>query len=267
MARNVGAHGAHSVSQLNKLYPSLFNGPGIKRHTRQLFSSALNTLAPRHCSLCEQQTEAGFCSQCQRLLPWINHPCEGCGINLPTSTDRICGGCQNASLPWSRMIVPMEYSEPVSGLVQKFKYGRRQDLAYSMAKVMVSAIIKSGSALPDTIVPVPAFRDKLVSRGYNQAQVIATEFGKLLEIPVYNSLIIKTRKTLSQTQIGLASRQKNLKGAFKLSNRTKIGVGLSIVVVDDVVTSGATMRAICEVLQGAGINQISVCAFARATIR
>lgn len=266
MTRNVEQCDQNIVSQ--QLAKDLMSPSGykIKKEFFRFFNNAINALVPRRCSLCDQYTDKGFCDSCLRLLPFIIHPCEGCGVSMHADFGTICGSCQNTKQLWSHIVAPLEYTEPAASLIQQLKYGRRQYLAYSMAKIMSSGIIKSGNTLPDIIVPVPAYRDKLVARGYNQAQVIAKELGKLLEIPVYNSLIIKTRKTLSQTQIDLASRQKNLKGVFEVNNNDKISADLSIAVVDDVITSGATMRTICKELRSSGYNRISSWAFARASV-
>jgi len=128
--------------------------------------------------------------------------------------------------------------------------------------MLAMTVIKRCSVLPDILVPVPLYKTSLRKRGYNQASLVARELGRRLGIPVREDLIIKCRHTESQTQLNQKARIDNVEGAFSV---VKSVPGISIAVVDDVITSGATMREVGQSLQNNGYDQISVWAIAKTT--
>ena len=117
--------------------------------------------------------------------------------------------------------------------------------------------------LPDILVPVPIHNASLQTRGFNQSAIIAQELGKRLELPVEEEVIIKSRQTESQMKLSGKARETNVCGAF---NVVESAQGVSVAIVDDVITSGATVKEVCKTMRLSGYDQLSVWAIAKTII-
>jgi ComF family protein len=137
----------------------------------------------------------------------------------------------------------------------RFKYKNRQEYAQYYGKEICRYLGKEIMKFkPDALVPVPLFKIKMQRRGFNQAELLAIEIGKNLGIPVKKNLIIRSRNTRPQKELNHAERENNLKKAFKIyQNDVKLS---TVVLVDDIFTTGSTVDAIAKILKSQGIQKI-----------
>ncbi|MDD3415334.1 MAG: ComF family protein [Lachnospiraceae bacterium] len=137
----------------------------------------------------------------------------------------------------------------------RFKYKNRREYAEFYGQEISRYLGKEIKQLkPDVLVPVPLYKTKLQRRGFNQAEILANEIGKNLDIPVKKNLIIRTENTRPQKELNHIERENNLKKAFKIhQNDVKLN---TVVLVDDIYTTGSTVDAIAKILKAQGIQKI-----------
>ena len=153
-----------------------------------------------------------------------------------------------------RNVAALEYNETARDSVVRFKYHGRQQYAVSYAEelwALRSEEILSFGA--DALVPVPIHRDRLRKRGYNQAELLAEELSKLSGIPLRRDLLFRSRRTGVQKALGPEARIRNLAGAFSAGNVQGLR---SVILVDDIFTTGSTMEACTRVLLSAGVPTV-----------
>ena len=216
-------------------------------------------LLPERCPSCMVVHDGGFCHSCHELLPWITVACETCRVAL--GLPGTCSECLKHPPPWDSMVAPFHYSDPISGMIQQLKYNRRLYLVRALSESLAERVLRHRDPLPDTLLPMPLHPSRTRQRGFNQAALIARETGRLLGIPVDSSLLKRSRATLTQTKLSAAERTKNLQDAFAVEASERYD---AVAVIDDVVTSGATMGSACQVLRLQGYSRISAWAIARA---
>ncbi|MGI9319701.1 MAG: ComF family protein [bacterium] len=243
-----------TVDYFNKLRIS----PTFIRYGAKKLTTALDAILPLRCCLCLVSDTGGFCHQCQDLLPWLEIACERCGCELQHAGT--CGICQTNPMAFDSAAIPFKYRDPISSQIQRLKYHRGLAVAPALGKMLAMQVIKQSHQLPDALVPVPLHIDRLKQRGFNQAKLIAESAGHLLGIPVDNQIISRTLKTASQTDLDRRSREKNMRNAFAVQVKGRYD---AVAVVDDVITSGATMGTICMELRLNGYSRISAWAIAR----
>lgn len=165
-----------------------------------------------------------------------------------------------------RTLAPLHYSFPADWLLTELKFNARlwhgPLLAGLIAEVMSAA--PAAPAPPDVIIPVPLHRRRLAERGYNQALEIARPLARGLGCRLADGLVLRVRATREQSSLTARARRRNVAGAFRLRGPAAFGHAL---IVDDVVTTGATTREIAALLRGAGCERVSVAAAARAAQR
>jgi len=226
----------------------------------------LDTLLPRHCILCGYSSGgANICPPCSMELPRIELACLQCSLPLTQADDRICGHCHNHPLPWNSAIAALVYGFPVDQLVRRFKFARSLACGQLLAQELTRAIVRQGAELPDAIIPVPLHRSRLFSRAFNQSETLARHVAKVLGVPVYASLLLRQRRTRAHSGLDAASRRINIRDAFNC--RISAGKHYSlrhVALVDDVLTTGATLAECTRILKSSGINYVSVWVAARA---
>ena len=227
-----------------------------------LTRALVNMILPERCALCLAVDDGGYCLNCQSLLPWIEVACRCCGQSL--AQPGICGSCQGRirSHAWleRELVVPFRYGQPVARHIHQLKYEDRFHLAPGLAKMLAIAVLDQGVTLPEVILPVPLHPRRQRERGYNQATLIADEIGRLTGIPVDQRHLIRNRHTATQTDLTETERRRNMRNAFAVSPGRRYD---AVAVVDDVVTSGATIDSVCQTLHRAGTSRIMVWALAK----
>lgn len=237
------------------------------RSKATLADRVLDAILPKGCALCGQRVMASrICASCYSELPWIRSACPICARPLYPASDGDssdgvpCGACQRERSPVDAIVAPLAYRYPVDAMIKSLKFRQQTWLAPVLAEVAGAAWIKRGLDA-DVIVPVPLNRWRHALRGYNQAAELTLQIGKRLGMPRSN-LLRRRRATAPQTGLDRDARRKNVKGAFVITRRR---VPERVLLVDDVVTTGETVRAAASALRAAGVDSVSVLAIARAS--
>jgi ComF family protein len=205
--------------------------------TRAL-SALLDALSPPTCAACDAASTATFCDYCrERIEP-----------SAPRHLDGV------------PLITLGKYAPPLSDAIVRFKYEGRAELASRLARLLTHRLEWLELPPNTVLVPVPLHPRRLAARGYNQAALIARELSQVRRLPCEPRLLIRTRDTEQQVGKARAARLSNASGAFALR---KAGPRRAIL-VDDVVTTGATVRACAETLALGGIEVVAVAALADA---
>jgi ComF family protein len=207
------------------------------------------------CPACDGWTLAGFCATCARGFARVRDPCARCGLALPV------GACPRRTAAWSieSVIAPFEYTAPLDHYVQAFKYRGERALGRALALLVAPAVSTFGPR-PDALVAVPLHRSRMLERGYNQAHELATQLGRELRLPVLSRGLERRSKGVSQTRRGREARRSSVAGAFVVTRRL---AARHVAIVDDVITTGATVNALAAALRGAGAASCVAWAVAR----
>ena len=226
----------------------------------------LDAFIPRHCLMCGFASGAeNLCQPCSAELPRSGHSCLQCGLPLSHSADRICGHCLRRAPPWGSAIAALDYRFPVDQLVCRFKFGRNLPCGQVLSRELILAAREKCTEMPDCIVPVPLHRSRHFSRAFNQADLLARQVGKALGIPVNGSILWRSRRTRAHSGLDAARRKSNIKGAFKCRIPSeKPGAFNHLVLIDDVMTTGATLAECTRALKKGGAGRVSVWVAARA---
>jgi ComF family protein len=171
----------------------------------------------------------------------------------------LCGACQRKPPPWDAAWAPFRYGWPLDRLEARYKFGRDLAGGRTLAELWRRA---PAPALPLLILPVPLHRARLRQRGYNQALELARPLGRALGVPVRHDALLRSRATAAQTELDASSRRRNVRGAFVLSGGAALPPHVAL--LDDVMTTGATLAECTRVLKRAGVARVDVWALARA---
>ncbi|MEM9625069.1 MAG: ComF family protein [Pseudomonadota bacterium] len=233
----------------------------------------LDLLLPQRCLGCGAMVEGSdsLCADCWQHLTFIGPPmCRQCGYPLPsTVVDMpVCGACASDPPAFSRARAALRYDEGARGMILRFKHADRTDIGRTFGRMMETA----GAELLadcDLIAPVPLHRWRLLQRGYNQAallaQALAYAGSNRGERQVVPDLLQRVQATESQQGLGGDQRLRNIKAsAFRVHPRHRAAVaGQRILLIDDVLTTGATVTACTKVLMRGGAAAVDVLAIAR----
>ena len=226
-------------------------------------SKMLDLLLPRHCVACGLNSgQSNLCQPCSTELPRFRYACQQCGIGLSLPTDAICGTCLRHPPPWQFGNAGLDYRFPVDNLVCRFKFQRNLACGQVLGTQLCQSIENGNSPRPDLIIPVPLHRSRQFSRSFNQAEFLAKHLGRHLGIPVGSRLLSRVRRTSAQSGLDARERRRNIRAAFSARPCFFQHVAL----VDDVMTTGATLTECTRTLRGAGVARVSVWVAARADI-
>lgn len=223
---------------------------------------------PPHCLLCGLDGNDGrdLCRGCAGDLAPNRTCCPRCALPLPVPAP-LCGECLRSEPPFDAAFAPFVYGHPIDLLVAGLKFGRSLAAGRVLSALWLDAVAVSAPALPALLVPVPLHPARLRERGYNQALELATPLAKRLGIALGGDLLARTRPTSAQAGLDAKTRRRNLRGAFECPDRSlaRFAPGSThVALVDDVMTTGATLRECARVLRRAGFARIDAWALARA---
>lgn len=225
-----------------------------------MFSSLWETLLPKRCLVCSgrERVARGICIRCRSLIRRLDAPlCEVCG--RPVGTPGVCLQCLLSPPPFDRMVGACVYEGLIQDIIHQFKYRRATVFSKFLAGLVAESLACCDCGSPDLVTAVPLHWSRLMQRGYNQSMLIACELSGYIGGVVRYDVLHKTRKTPSQVGLPKAERERNLEGSF-----TAAGVkGTSVVVIDDVITTGRTAREVSRALRRAGAARVVFASVAR----
>lgn len=238
--------------------------------------AALDVLLPPQCLTCDApvDTPGQLCATCFGLTAFITDPCcDRCGAPFEAAGQGTkqgaavltCGKCQEHPPPWRRARAALRYDDQTRRIVLPFKYGDRTETAKALAPHMARA----GSSLlrvADVLVPVPLHRLRLLSRRYNQAALLAQALARLSGRPTVLDALHRTRATQALAHMSPRARDAEVAGAFAVRPRRLARIeGAQVLLIDDVLTSGATAGACARALLAAGAAGVDLLVAARAS--
>ena len=225
---------------------------------------AVELLFPVRCPVCDEPVNpAGrlICNSCIPNIKYIKGSCcLKCGKVLEDAAEEYCEDCRNRKHLYTRGMAVFDYPSMAES-IYRFKYKGRQEYAEFYGDRMAAALKGQLDAIsPQAFVPVPIHKSRLAKRGYNQAELIARALSKRTGIPVLDDLVIRDKKTVPLKELPPSERNNNLRGAFKIRYD---GVKLeTIVIIDDIYTTGATVDAVTASLFACGIKNVYFAALA-----
>lgn len=239
------------------------------RRLRYELRQCLELLLPPACLLCGERLPGGtpaveFCPACRDGLPRpAPARCPICAIayRIPNPGSHHCESCLRQPPPFTRVYSVGPYAGTLQEAIQHFKYRGQLPLERPLGILLTEAVRTGGETLPDLVIPVPLHRRRLRERGYNQALQLSRQLGRNLGVPVAPRLLQRVRETAPQQGLDAVSRRSNLKGAFAV---TGVVAGRRLLLVDDVMTTGATVRACAGILRQAGAASVEVAVLGRA---
>ncbi|MBT2969825.1 MAG: ComF family protein [Candidatus Thiodiazotropha sp. (ex Ctena orbiculata)] len=225
-----------------------------------------NLLYPRDCLLCGAagDFEHHLCPPCQRRLPFNLHACPGCALPLPPEVpaSQLCGRCIRRSAEITRTITAMTYQPPVNRLIGMLKFHNRLHLVEPLAGLLIERLGEDYDR-PDLLIPVPLHPVRLRERGFNQSVEIARVLARRCGLSHDWRLCRRIKHTPPQAELKREARRKNLHRAFEICADLS---GSHLVVVDDVITTGATVAELGRLLKKAGAKRVDAWALARTSI-
>ena len=220
---------------------------------------------PGICYLCAgalKQYDLFICAPCKNNLPLNACACPVCALPV-TRHGVICGACLQAKpRPIRNTFALFRYMFPVNRLIQDMKFHARIEVAAFLGYWMAQFACAKDLSMPQCFIPVPLHNSRVVERGYNQALEIARAAGSMLGIPVCHNICNRIINTPPQSAVSAILRRRNLKGAFALS-KDCASLPEHVVIIDDVITTGATVNELAHVLRDGGIERVDVWASAR----
>lgn len=232
--------------------------------------AALDVLLPPRCLACDAGVDrpGALCAACFRSMSFVSAPfCAACGVPFAHrgqgSAAGLCPGCAARRPAFDRARAALRYDDAAKRVLLPFKHADRTEAALPLARLMHRA----GAALladADLIAPVPLHRWRLLKRRYNQAALLAGALGRLAGRPVVQDLLRRTRATAPLGDLTAAARAELVAGAIAIrpGRRARVA-GRRVLLVDDVMTSGATACACAEALLAAGASAVDVLVAAR----
>ncbi len=238
------------------------------------FAGLGRLLWPPVCLVCRERAghapdkpgDRDLCPACADALPWNRSACGACALPLPVPA-AACGACLRRPPPLTATRAVFRYAAPLDRLLPRLKFHGDLAAGRLCANLMADALAGSladdprpEAPVPRVLIPLPLHRDRLRARGFDQALELARPLGRAMALPVADDLLRRVRDTAPQSRLDAAARRRNLRGAFALAPGATPPA--HAVLVDDVMTTGATLYAAADALLRAGAQRVDawVCA-------
>ncbi len=232
-------------------------------------SAGVDLFLPPVCLLCGQLLPAAanpqsFCTACRLAMPPLGKSnCGRCAQPFPASSSQhLCTTCLKRPTTFSNVYAACPYQGRVKEAIQQLKYRNQVNLAEPLGQILSESIATAEVGFePDCIVPVPLHPTRLRQRGYNQALEISRPLARDLRVPIITGFLKRTLKTPPQQGLTAVERKNNLRNAFTLNKTISAD---KILLVDDVMTTGETVRECCRVLLQGNVKEVRVAVVGRA---
>ena len=230
----------------------------------------LHFVLPHRCALCDAPSMGtkGLCGPCFGKIQFISQPsCKGCAYPLADTiagrSIQYCGACLRDGPPFDHAVAASRYNDAIASIILRLKHSDRLDIAPLVSQWMMNAWLASAPPSIDYILPVPLHWKRQLSRRYNQSLELAKPLEKQFDAKLWPDLIIRHRATQQMRQMTRRQRQKNVANSFSLAPKIQkksreLLHGRHVLLVDDVITSGATLRAVAGTLRRANATKVSI---------
>jgi ComF family protein len=220
----------------------------------ELLDKIMGAMFPRNytCDICGREVfkNSNLCDDCKELVTLNDqHTCPVCGRK--TNVDQLCLECKDYAPAFKKAISALVYKQGVITLVHKYKNDNGYLKEYFADLIAPKCDDFDGA---DCLVCVPMTKKSEARRGYNQSEILAKALAKRLKLPYIKGAVRKVRQTPPQKTLSRREREKNLEGCFKADKR--LVKGRTPILIDDVLTTGATANAVCEALKAAGAKTV-----------
>lgn len=241
---------------------------------QKIFQTLLNYVYPNDCLLCQLPSDSDLliCHACQQHLPWLGPSCFQCAspltAALSTTTPEntlVCGQCLKEKPRYDHTLSPWYYQPPIDKYISQLKFNHQLHFAKLLGGLFAEFLENhlTPATHPQCLIPMPLHNQRLRRRGFNQALEIAKPIAARLKIPIQLDIGTRVKNTKPQTELGAAARRQNLRKAFRV-NKSKF---THVAIIDDVMTTGATVNTLSHSLKRTGVNQIEVWCCARAQMQ
>lgn len=213
------------------------------------------------CLLCQAETEGALCLDCQKDLPWIEGTCCNC-CSIPLSAGHTCGRCLKSPPEFDHCVALFHYSNPVEWMIKRLKFQGGLVYGEALGNLMAEFLPqRERFCRPDVILPVPLHFSRLKSRGYNQSVELARPIVNRLGLKMCSLGVERVLATTEQSGLPSKLRHQNVLNAFKVK---KDFSDMNVVIVDDVMTTGATVNEMAKHLKKAKARRVDVWVVARS---
>ena len=229
-------------------------------------TATLDLLYPPGCAACDEPLtdSAGFCELCSATLVEIERPCRSCALPQRLSLQAQCVGCRGGPTPLDEVTAAFAFGGALADALRLLKFSARTDLGERLGVLLAPALARLVARYPDPlVVPVPLSRQRLAARGYNQSALLALGAcaGADRKLKVRVDVLDRIRDTAAQTGLTAPQRRMALSGAFRTTAQVK---GRTVLLVDDVMTTGATFAACAGAVRAAGASHVVALTVGRA---
>ncbi|WP_154222581.1 ComF family protein [Marinicella rhabdoformis] len=213
----------------------------------------------RRCSVCASPAPNALCQACRTLLVKPDFSCLNCGKPLPNDDSDTCGECRTSQPAFDAVIYASLYQYPIDHWVHQLKFGGQLTAAQIMAEALIPYLESTDVNTP--IIPMPLHPSRLRIRGYNQAAIIAKIIAEKQNRRLLQNALIRTKATKMQAELREKQRQANVAGAFKCPEKLNHE---TVLLIDDVLTTGQTLRSAAKTLKKAGVKTVIAAVFSRS---
>ena len=261
----------HSLAQTSQArraasaphWPKALRGIGRAR----LRLNVIDRLFPGVCVLCRRRSgrDIGLCIECEQACAINSEACPRCAEPLAAAAsdsaggadEPLCGTCLSSPPPWQRTVAPFTYTPPLSRILSSLKTGNGLLEARILGALLAPCVREryAGEPLPAALVPMPMTRRRRWRRGFNQAELLAAVVARALDLPHVRSCLVRTKDAPPQRSLSRSARLRNVRGAFEVKRPLP---GRHVALVDDVTTTGATVRAAAAALRRGGAGRVDV---------
>lgn len=232
---------------------------------KKLLNLLLDNIYPPTCVSCNQpiNNKDALCHDCWSQITFIKKPtCGKCGVPYPFDLfDEGCPACENEKFYFHNVISALKYDEITQKIIHDFKYHNRT-IALNFITRLLAENLKDTIGDIDIITCIPMHKNKLIKRGFNQATIISKRIAQHFNKPHIQDLLIKRNDNSSQSGLNKKERKLNVKGVFCMNNKHDVR-GKSILIIDDVITTCATVNECALILKQKNAHKVFAASFAR----